>query len=288
MQSARAESCAQQPCSASFETAMGDLLGRLGPREAGLQVVAHLQPTAPIQVRCEAACEFLPPALAQDGVPITRLTEFKLDKTTQHLLAILVTRRMSVAARGGGDHDDDKETEEPTHSSLHLKKWTRIGGDCAAMGRPVLSCAGWKRVLRAQRRAAAPNPNPGSERTSTLSARPSARTAARSTTVCSFTCCASASAGQGQFQAACSSETGRARLPTAGDGLRGVPGITAPNTGLRLVPALLLTPPAYEVPEPTMKAEPVKSTGNAETAASCPACAGGVGRSRGTWVARVT
>ena len=97
-------------------------------------------------------------------------------------------------------------------ASLHLKKCTRIGGDSAAIGWPVASRAGSKRVARAHSRAAAPKPNPGSVTTSTSSALPSARTRARRITVCSSTCWASASAGQGQFQAAWSSETGRARL----------------------------------------------------------------------------
>lgn len=209
-----------------------------------MQVIADPQPTTPFQVGCEAVSELPLPARAHDSVPIARLAEFKLNEAIQHLLAVRLTRRMPMAARAGNERDDQSEAKDQTHGSLHLKKWTRIGGDCAAIGNPAVSCAGSNRVLSAQRRAAAPNPNPGSASTETLSALPSARTIARNTTVCSFTCWASASAGQEQFQAAWSSETGRARLRMAGETLRVVPGITPPSAGLRLVPELVVAPPA--------------------------------------------
>ena len=59
-----------------------------------------------------------------------------------------------------------------------------------------------------------------------------------------------------------------------------------PWAGVRLVPVLVVAPPAYDGPVPTMKAVPVKSTGSGEAAASCPACAGGAARARATRVAR--
>ncbi len=54
-------------------------------------------------------------------------------------------------------------------------------------------------------------------------------------------------------------------------------GATAPVAALRFVPVLVVVPPAYEGPDPTTNAEPVKSTGDVEAAAICPACAGAAG-----------
>lgn len=101
---------------------MGDLFGRLGCRQASVQVVAHLQPTAPFQIGREAASKLLLPAGAQDSVAIALLAKLKFDETIQYLLAVDFARGVAATAGSGCNCDDESEPAEQTHVDLHRKK----------------------------------------------------------------------------------------------------------------------------------------------------------------------
>jgi hypothetical protein len=103
------------------EAAMGYLLGRLGCRQTGVQVVAHLQPTALFQIALKTASEFFLPAGAHDGVAITLLAKFEFDETIQHLLAVHFACGVAATA-SGCDCDDKGEPVEQTHCDLYRKK----------------------------------------------------------------------------------------------------------------------------------------------------------------------
>jgi len=209
-----------------------------------VQVVAHSQPTTPFQIGPKTASDFLLPAGAYDGVAIALLAKFKFDETSP------TPAGSPFRSRGGGDsrkrlrmrrtmaNQWSKRIVTFTGRSEHVSVET-VRRESAI---PTCRVRRSNRVLRAQRRALRRIQIQESAMTSTVSAGPSARMLARSTTVCSLTCWASASAARDSSGGLVE----RDRTCSIAHGERWVARRSrdhaASNTGLRLVPAASYPP----------------------------------------------
>jgi hypothetical protein len=118
---------------------MCDLLGAARSGEALAEVIADGQAAASRDLGREPQRQVSLPARAEDGVAVSGLVELELDETVEHGGAFSGARCVPLTTsrnEGRRAKDDDHEEHESwamSHGRGHRKKWTRMGGESAAI-----------------------------------------------------------------------------------------------------------------------------------------------------------